>query len=539
MRESRANLIIVVALIVIAGTLFFYASWLANWMSGGKTAAQTQESAAKTSAELAVARRECRADLLDPVVHVRLSEALLRAGRPVDSFYVLSGARALFGEEAFERAHALVVLYKEKHFLGRGEFDPSPANEERLKARLQRDPRDADAANYLAHIAASRRRPDEAKRFVTAGLTARPEDRGLLAYRAELLDRGGDEAGAIEAQAKLIAAHPGTHEARAALEDLGRRASASERRNGESAQLAREALEELLRARPEDPRIFTTLAMALWTRGDLGAVRALVAETTAKKPKQTGTATIEGALALQDREPAKAAAFFSASWERDPEDLYSAAKLAELTFKQKGDRDAALPYYLALYRANPRYDDGEPAEKRIRDTLDARREHLLRYAGPENLARYFESDDASLRAEAAARAAQLQDPRWIEALAALLDDDAETARQSADYALYRIAQKHPDAVMVRRDEWLSSDKPLVRVRALNLFADLDQNGTFPLVARALRDPVPAVRFFARVMVLDHYYKDQPQAARLRGEHLAAEKDPKVLGLYARLRAPTR
>ncbi len=535
MRESRANLIIVAALIVIAGTLFFYASWLVDWMSGGKPAPQAREAAAKTTAELAVARREFRADLLDPVAHVRLSEALLRAGRPIDSFYVLSGARALFGEEAFERAHALVVLYKEKHFLGRGEFDPSPANEERLKARLRRDPGDADAANYLAHIAASRRRPEEAVRLATSGLAAKPDDRGLSAYRAELLARGGEASLAIEAQAKLIAAHPGTHEARAALEDLGRLASAADRRGGESSQLAREALEELLRARPEDPRVFTTLAMALWARGDVGAVRALVAETEAKRPKQAGLATIEGALALQDREPAKAAAFFAAAWERDPEDIYSAAKLAELNFKQKGDRDAALPYYLALYRANPRYDDGEPAERRIRETLDARREHLLRYAGPENLARAFDSDDASLRAEAAARVAQLQDPRWIDPLAGLLDDDTELARQSADYALYRIAQKHPDAVLVRRDEWLTSDKPLARVRALNLFADLDPKGTFPLAARALRDPVPAVRFFARVMVLDHYYKDDPRAAKLRGEHLAAEKDPKVLGLYSRLK----
>ena len=62
-------------------------------------------------------------------------------------------------------------------------------------------------------------------------------------------------------------------------------------------------------------------------------------------------------------------------------------------------------------------------------------------------------------------------------MAELLDDDTEIVRHNADYALYKIGQKNPDAVAVRRAEWLSSPKPLVRARALNLFADLEtENG---------------------------------------------------------------
>ena len=90
---------------------------------------------------------------------------------------------------------------------------------------------------------------------------------------------------------------------------------------------------------------------------------------------------------------------------------------------------------------------------------------------------------------------------------------------------------------MRREEWLSSEKPLVRARALNLFADIEPAETFPFVVKALRDPHPAVRFLAKVMVLDHYYKDDPKAAKARADYLASEKDPLVLAHYARLGAP--
>ena len=60
--------------------------------------------------QLASARREFRERLLDPRAHLRLSEALWKNGRLVDSFYVAYAARQLFGEEEFHRAHADIVL---------------------------------------------------------------------------------------------------------------------------------------------------------------------------------------------------------------------------------------------------------------------------------------------------------------------------------------------------------------------------------------------------------------------------------------------
>ncbi|MEK7858462.1 MAG: hypothetical protein AAB320_04895 [Elusimicrobiota bacterium] len=539
MKEPKhANLTIILALILIAGTFLFYASWIRDWLSAAPQAISGKERGLQAGADLTAARKAFREKLLEPGAHMRLAEALYDAGRPIDSFYVLFAARSFFGEAAFERAHALTVLYRGEHFLGSEEFDPSPANEARLKARLSQEPDHAATTDYLAHIASARRDPKEALRLVEAGLAAHPSDPGLLSYRVELAWAAGDAAAAVAYDGKLAAENPRSFQGRKALEELGRLASRKETgEGGETSRLARETLQALAGRSLDEPSYFSTLAMAVWGRGDVDGVRAMVMELRSKRARHGGADAVEGALALFDRQPEKAISLFTAAWEANPDDLYSASKLAQLYYKQRADREGALPYYLALYRQNPRYDDGAPAEKRIRETLDSRRETLLRYAGIDNLGRFLTAEDASLRAEACARAAQAKDARWVDTLADLLDDDADIVRRNADYALYQIAKQAPDAIAVRREEWLSSEKPLVRARALNLFADIEPAETFPFVVKALRDPHPAVRFLAKVMVLDHYYKDDPKAAKARADYLASEKDPLVLAHYARLGAP--
>jgi tetratricopeptide (TPR) repeat protein len=531
-QTARHRFMIWGASLLIVAAAGLYATYLYDWLRGGAPARRPGAEAPTQDAALQKARREFRGQHLDGSAHLRLAEALVRSGRPVDAFYVRHWARRFFGEDVFSRTHALVVLYGGRHFLGDAVFDASPAGEARVKARLAADPRDPSALNYLAHIEQSRGRAAEALRALETGLAASPEDPGLLAYRAELAAAGGDSRGALTNWAKLAAAAPGSFEARGALEELGRRAGRGAS-GGEEAALAREALEELRRARPRDPLVFSTLAMALWQKGEPAAARALVSETLSKQPGHAGALMVEGALALADRDVEKAMRLFTQAWEKNPDDLYSAAKLAQLYYRARADAEAALPFYLALHRANPRYEDGEPVEQRIQEILDSRREAALRRVRPEALGRFLGCDDASLRAEAAVRAAAFKDLRWIESLADLLDDDTEIVRHNADYALFQIAKSHPDAVRVRREEWLNSDRPLVRVRALNLFADLDPQGAWPLVPRFLKDADPVVRFLTRALVLDHYYKDSREAAQVRAEYLAREKDPRVLALTAR------
>jgi hypothetical protein len=233
-------------------------------------------------------------------------------------------------------------------------------------------------------------------------------------------------------------------------------------------------------------------------------------------------------IALKNHDLPAAQKMLRAAWDRDPNDLYSAAKLAQIYDKRRGDPEGALPYYFALYRQNPDYADDETAETRIRETLDARRENLLADASVAGLGGRFKLDDASLRAQAALRAADFKDPRWIDALGDLLDDDAEIVRRNADYALFQIAQTERGAVEARRDQWLGSSSPLVRIRALNLFADLEGKAIIPAVVSALRDPNPGVRAYAKVMVLDHYFPNDATAAKLRGRYLNEEKDPEAL-----------
>jgi len=476
--SRRSNTLIVIALLMIAVAFAAYSLIMMSWFKApprtSAVAVAGTAARAEAAERLAAARREFRLHLLDVRAHLRLSDALWKAGRPVDSFYVLHAARQLFSEDVFRKAHAEVVL-------GAG----GPAAE--MRRRLE-GPRDASLT--------------------------------------------------VPVHAEIAREHPDTPEGRESLDALTRLAAADENaQGGESAALARAALEELHHADPKHPGKLAALGMAFFARGDFGLAHAVASEALAKHPDQPGAAQILGALALQQKDINGALRWLAASWDRNPDDLYSASKLAQIYDKRRADAESALPFYLALHRQNPDFaDGGEPVERRIRETLDARRESLLKNAPVEGLGARFALDDASLRAEACLRAASFKDPRWIERLGELLDDDAEIVRRNADFALFEIGKKEGEAVRARRDAWLASDKPLVRIRALNLFADLDGKNVLPALTTALRDPSPAVRAFAKVMVLDHYFDTLPEAAKLRSRYLTEEQDPEARSFLARFPA---
>jgi hypothetical protein len=479
MRDSRrANYLILAALLMIAAAFAAYATLVVRWFAAPKPPATFDAAGPRQTpdAALAAARREFRENLLDARVHLRLSEALWRAGRPVDAFYVMYAARQLFSGEDFRSAHADVVLK-----VG----GPAAAARARLK-----------------------------------GLT--------------------DPAMSVPIYAEVARNYPHTPEGRDSLDQLSQlAASPPGGPNGDAGRLAHTALEELYRGDPKDPEKLAALAGAAFNRGEAEHAAALASDAWNKHPGHAGAARIMGMLALRDRDVDAALQWLKVAWDHDSEDLYSAAKLAQLYEKRRGDREGALPFYMALYRQNPDYADDAPAETKIRETLDRRRESLLHDAPVAGLGGRFALDDASLRAEACLRAAAFRDPVWIDTLGELLDDDTELVRRNADYALFEISRKEPDAIRARRSAWLTSEKTLVRIRALNLFADLDGRNALPAVAVALRDSNTAVRVFAKIMVLDHYYKDEPEAAKLRSRYLAEEKDPDALGFAKRFSGEAR
>ncbi len=471
-------MLIVISLLMIAIAFAAYSTIMMSWFKPASrpnaVLGSTAASRAEDEERLSAARKYFRDHLLDARSHLRLSDALWKAARPVDAFYVTYAARQLFSEDAFRRAHAEVVL-------GAG----GPADS--MRRRLQ----------------------------------------GLR-----------DESMTVPIHAEIAREYPDTPEGRESLDALSRLAAGDENaQGGESARLARAALEELHHDDPKHPGKLSALGMAFFARGDFVLANAVASEALAKNKNQAGAAQILGALALQRKDVDGAMGWLASSWNRNPDDLYSASKLAQIYDKRRADAESALPFYLALYRQNPDFSDGgEPVERRIRETLDARRESLLEHAPVEGLGARFALDDASLRAEACLRAASFKDPRWIDRLGELLDDDAEIVRRNADFALFEIGKKEGDAVRSRRDAWLGSDKPLVRIRALNLFADLDGKNALPALAAALRHSDPAVRAFAKVMVLDHYFSKLPEAAKLRARYLAEERDPGALSLLARFPA---
>lgn len=445
MKEStRHNLILALAVPMIAVSLAVYASWVLSCFKPAGRASENPAPSPKISQELMEARADFRASLQDPRAHLRLSEALYRAGRLSDSFYVELAARQSFRPDAFEQAHAVVVLGRED--------------------------------SLLARLLMEKGSREEVLGVLEAALASHPKDRGLLSYKAALLS-SSDALGSIRLYVQLAGENPGSYEGREALAALGRMAQRKEDGpEGESSRLAKEALEELVRAKPKEPLILSTLGLSLWGRGDAEAAMAVAAEALSRQPDQAGAYTVEGALAFAERDMDKALALFAKAWSKNPEDLYSAAKLAQIYFRQRADREAAFPYYAALYRRSPRYDDGEPVENILMDTLALRREHALKYVGLPTLGPLLRSEDAALRAGACAKAAEAKDPRWIDALGELLDDDAEIVRKSAEDALFSIGRGHPDALRARREGWLSESRPLLRARAQELFARLDSKG---------------------------------------------------------------
>src|SRR6185295_4156826 len=105
--------------------------------------------------------------------------------------------------------------------------------------------------------------------------------------------------------------------------------------------------------RPKDPSIFSAMAMAAWKRNDSAAARALVAQTLRADPKNAGALMVDGVIALSDGDADRAVKEFAAAWEENPEDLRSAEELARIYDRERGDRESALPYYIAIYRHDP------------------------------------------------------------------------------------------------------------------------------------------------------------------------------------------
>ena len=529
--HDRDGLLLGLSLAIILGTAALYFWLLTSWFSapvapvaGGAPA----EPAPRESSTLEPARRAFREQFLDPRSWISLSQALGRAGRPVDSFYVMQGARDFFGDEAFFPVHTRLVL--------KAPEEAPAGSESELRERVSANGEDPAAVAALARLYGEDGRMAQAHKTLDSALASRPDDRRLLLAKAQLT---ADPGAAIPLYARAAHADPSSDEGHTALRQLQRYASLSEEgAQGETGRLGREALEELRKAHPTEPGIFSALALAFLARGDRTTAKALVVEM-GRAGRSAAAARVEGALAMAAHDTDLAISRFTEAWEADPEDMESAERLASLYSGPRGDEEGALPYEIALYRHDPRRLRGvEGLDVVIRRTLDARRQTLLKNVPAEGLGKFFRSEDASLRAEACARAAALQDPRWIDALAELLDDDTEIVRHNADYALYRVATAHPEAVKARRDDWLQGDRALLRARGLNLFADLWPNEALPMALRALDDRSVAVRYLAKTLVFDRYYRDHVAAQRAAAQYLAHEQDPFARALLARDRSKT-
>ena len=285
MRENRRNnLLILVALLMIAAAFVAYATLVMRWFApparSSDTPALATTARAASEAALDEARGDFRSRLLDCRAHLKLSEALWKAGRPVDSFYVFYAARQLFTEEEFSRAHAEVVV---------GAGGPAAA----IRARLK----------------------------------------GLV-----------DPTLIVPIHAQTAREYPRSPEGRDSLDQLSRMAMGDESRaGGDAARLALTALEELYQEDPRNPEALAALAGAAFGRGDVAQAHALASEAVNKHPDHAGASRVFGMIALKNRDLGAAMRWLTTAWERNPDDLYSAAKLAQIYDKRRADPESALP----------------------------------------------------------------------------------------------------------------------------------------------------------------------------------------------------
>ena len=477
---------------------------------------------------IAAAREAYRRNFFDPTSHVALAEALYRSGRAVDSFYILEEARGLFPEQAFDLAHQFVVIGKGKGGWGLGPFDPSPEHEAELYERLKSDPRDWEALGYLAHIEGSRQDEGAALAHVDKALELAPLEPRLLAFKGFLLLRKKDFGGTFVVFDKVAGLAPDSPDGRSAIDFIGKLAqSKGEKELGDLPDRALKSLETVLQNHPDNAAAFSALAFAHWARGEMPVVRDMVKRTLASHPNHAGAEVIQGALAIEDKQVDAAIPLLRKALETDPDNEYALEKLAHIFRAEKGDPEGALPYYMALHHLNPHFNDGEYAESRIKDWLQRRRDAVLTGVRPEQLSAFFASEDGALRAEACLRAAKFGDPKLIEPLIGLLDDDVGNVTQNADYALFQIGKADPRALLNARDKMLNSPRVFIRGIALGIFSDLAPKETLPVAIGRLKDPEPYVRFRA-ASGLKHYYAADPEAQRALEAFLASEKDQRLL-----------
>lgn len=512
-----------------------FVAWRASQRGPGGHLGDDRPLAAPVAAPvdgLAAARERYRRDFFDPYAHAELAERLYRAGRTVDSFYVLEEARSFFAPEAFKVAHAFAVVAKGHGGWGDEPFDASPAHEAELLARVKADPKDHASLGYLAHIAGSRGDEAAAADFADKALALSPDDARMTAFRAYLRLRKNDLPAAFADFDKVARLAPGTPDGKSAAEFLGKVAMGK----NDFAVRALESLRRLAEEHPDDPTIFETLAFTRWARGDAAAVRDMVKRALERDPRSAGASAVSGALAIEAKDVDGAVARLKKALEAAPEDRYALEKLAQLYRKEKRDPEGALPYYIALHHLDPDYNDGEFAESRVKEWLQSRRVGLLNAARPGQVADYLTSEDGSLRAEACLRAAKSGDKGFVDALVARLDDDVGIVTQNADYALFTLGKADPSALGAAASRMLASPKPFVRGMALNTLGDLMPATALPAALAGLKDPSSYVRFRA-YMSLRQYFAADAKARAAADAFRAGESDAKLVAVLDRLDKP--
>ncbi|MCC7487795.1 MAG: PEP-CTERM system TPR-repeat protein PrsT [Burkholderiales bacterium] len=258
-----------------------------------------------------------------PVGHYLRALVLVREGKLADAEIAVQHALKILPDYPAAQLLAGLIAHS------RG----SHASAEQILSKfLARHPSNLTARKLLAAAQIEMRKGKEAFETLEPVLTAKMTDHTVLAIAADALFLGGSLDRAGEYYQRALAARPDDPKLRTSL-------AAVQLQRGETEQALAE-LEALSKLEGPGQRADYILITTLYRRGDFAKALEAVTRLQAKEPKSPVPHNLAGIINLERKDPAAARRNFERALELDPRYFPAAANLATIDVAEKKSADA-------------------------------------------------------------------------------------------------------------------------------------------------------------------------------------------------------
>ena len=435
-------------------------------------AAQAQTRAPEQGKTLERLREDYAVRYLEPEPHMALARHFRDAGAPLIAFNILESARRnRFPQEVFDRAF-------ETHFLGKKPFANDKEAEEKLLARLAREPESRDVLFGLADVYISREDYAKARQYLV----------------------------------KLVALDHGNYDHTEVLAEVYRHEG--------NEQEADRLMREWARAHPETAESYR-VRIAQIPETEPAKAKALLAEAAAKFPQDGSFPFFLAGFHLREGRLKEAERLFVRAAELSPDSAEVQAWVGRFFFKAAPDDRRALDYYLKAYLLDPHAYETEYVESRIPKLVqrlaEARLREQLKPGVP--LTKLVEDPNPYVVIRALEEMAKAWKPAYLKTVVELMAHDDGAVRWQATEVLKAKADASFDATLKE----LLQDADLRR-RGLAAYVAVHRwkAGSFDLMRAMLREEAQLLRFDAASALI---LEGGPEGRKIALEHAAREPHP--------------